>query len=98
QILQRVRIPAGTLYLVLATQPSAEPSLRVSFHRVKGLPERPERKVVSPAHQHSIELGDTLGNVQGEPTPGGQLADRVTEPRYPLAGRPTRQVGPPGPR
>src|SRR5262249_46019772 len=82
-----------TLYLVLGTQPLAQPTTHVLIDRSMGLADRPQAEVVRPPPQQAVESGHLLCDGQQGRMPPGAVMDRVAQPTDLLGRRTGAQVG-----
>ena len=85
----------GTADLVLGLQPSAKPVPHVVVHEPVGLLHRAQPKIVRPALQFPVDLGDLVVDLTRCPPPFRQLADRAAEPVDRLPRRASARCRPP---
>ena len=74
-------------YLVLGTQPLAQPSTSVSLYNLVGSADRTKTELVSPSNHHTIEGLYHCFLVQKGLVPSGRLADRLADALYPFLRR-----------
>ena len=74
-------------YLVLGTQPLAQPSTSMSFDRSIGFADGSKTEIVSPPNHHTIECLYHCFLGQKGLVPSGLLADRLTDALHPSLRR-----------
>src|SRR5260221_12551869 len=70
------------LYLVLSSQPVAQPISNVAIHAFIGLAHRTKPKIVSPSLYHQVEFSNQFFGVSPASVSLGLLADALTEFEY----------------